>query len=568
MSIDLNRLRSDFSAIAACTATPGNGATRPTFSDAWGQSRDYVIAQATLAGCDVRTDAFGNIRARPKALGWDTPAWLVGSHIDTVPHGGDYDGVAGVVVALELLRSAHDDGITLPVELIVFAEEEGPTFGLGMIGSRLLVGELDADAIASLRNSDGKNYIEAGAKYGVDPSRFAASRLSAATVLGLIELHIEQGPGMWRRDQRLAVVIAIAGRRQYKVSFAGAANHAGATSMQDRKDALACACEAVVALEQLAPTLSRDTVVTVGRLSVHPNAVNVIADRVDFTIDFRSPDDVLLTRGDTLIRSILTGIASRRQLTLTLDQTEAIPARPMAGKLVDAFRALGVEHTAVSGALHDSAVLAPHVPTVMLFVPSKGGISHNPAEFSRVEDVCEGAKAIAKLVRRTPLATLNAMSKDAFVKTVGGVFEHSPWIAERAHRSGPFKSIDDLHAKMASIVRASSTDEQLGLIRAHPDLVGKLAREGRLTRESTSEQAAAGLTSLSAEEIVAFEKHNAAYREKFGFPFIICARQNRKDAILAAFPVRLKNDRAAEIATALSEIEKIALLRLRDAAWE
>src|SRR3954470_19564164 len=128
MAVRVERIRADIEAIARCTETPGEGATRPTFSPAWGEARAYVIAQAEAVGCGVRTDAAGNVHARPKSLGWDTPAWLVGSHIDTVPHGGDYDGVAGVVVGIELIRSARDEGRgALPVELIIFAEEEGPT---------------------------------------------------------------------------------------------------------------------------------------------------------------------------------------------------------------------------------------------------------------------------------------------------------------------------------------------------------------------------------------------------------------------------------------------------------
>src|SRR3954451_2371679 len=158
MAIGVDRIRSDIEAIAACTATPGAGATRPTFSPAWAAARAYVVAQAEAAGCDVRTDAAGNVHARPAELGWDARACLVGSHIDTVPHGGDYDGVAGVSVALELLRSANEDGVATPVELIIFAEEEGPTFGLGMLGSRAWVGDLTAEQLGNLRNAAGQNY--------------------------------------------------------------------------------------------------------------------------------------------------------------------------------------------------------------------------------------------------------------------------------------------------------------------------------------------------------------------------------------------------------------------------
>jgi 2-oxo-4-hydroxy-4-carboxy-5-ureidoimidazoline decarboxylase len=241
-----------------------------------------------------------------------------------------------------------------------------------------------------------------------------------------------------------------------------------------------------------------------------------------------------------------------------------------------AARALGVGTgggggdvpTAVSGALHDSAVLAPHLPTVMLFVPSQDGISHNPAEFSRVVDVAAGARVIEQLVRRPAVAALNTMDRGAFVRVLGSIYEHSPWVADRAWGAAPFASMQALASVMRSVVANAARAEQLALIRAHPDLVGRLAREGRLTRESTTEQSAAGLTALTSPETEAFERHNAAYRERFGFPFVICARENKKEAILAAFPARMANSLEQEVATALAEIDKIAALRLADLLWE
>lgn len=573
--IKVERIHADIAAIAAITQTPGNGATRPTFTPEWGRARDHVIEQARKAGCTTRIDASGNVFCTPTAVPAGQPTWLCGSHIDTVPHGGDYDGVAGIVTALELLRSAYDDGIMLPLTLVIFAEEEGPTFGLGMLGSRALVGELTAEQLGMLRNRQGQTAIEAGKPYGVVPGQIAASRLRRGDHLGLIELHIEQGPGMWRRDQRVAVVTAIAGRRQYKVTIHGEANHAGATAMGDRKDALAAASEIVVGLEKLSTQVGENVVITVGRLEVLPNAVNVIADRVTFTIDFRSPDDIELDLGDRQILSLIQDICHRRgEIAHQVLQTESIPARPMSTALVEALKrsatlaGLGYVPTTVSGALHDSAVIAPHLPTVMLFVPSKGGISHNPAEFSRVEDIAAGARVIEQLVRRPTVSMLNACEDTAFVDLCGRFYEHSPWIAERAAARRPFADLSALLGEMRSVVDASSEQEQLTLIRAHPDLVGRLARENKLTGESTNEQAAAGLATLSADEVDAFERYNAAYRDRFGFPFVICARENKKDAILAAFPGRLKNDTKQEIATAIREIHKIAALRAHDVIWE
>lgn len=160
------------------------------------------------------------------------------------------------------------------------------------------------------------------------------------------------------------------------------------------------------------------------------------------------------------------------------------------------------------------------------------------------------------------IAQINALPHEAFVRLVGPVFEHSPWIADRT--TGPFNDVNDLHTKLVATVNAATEEEQLSLIRTHPDLVGRLAREGNLTKESTGEQAAAGLATLTDAEVLQFERYNAAYRDKFGFPFVICARENRKETILAAFPVRLKNDSKQEITTALNEIAKIAGLRLAD----
>jgi OHCU decarboxylase len=169
---------------------------------------------------------------------------------------------------------------------------------------------------------------------------------------------------------------------------------------------------------------------------------------------------------------------------------------------------------------------------------------------------------------KTTLVQLNNSDRERFVRLCGPFFEHSPWIAERTWPKRPFASRAALHQAMCKVMYAASRDEQMALIRSHPDLVGQMAPEGALTRESKVEQAAAGLADLSAEEIERFDRYNAAYRERFGFPFVICAWENRKDAILAEFPRRLINTQDVEIATALDQIANIARLRLLDAIIE
>lgn len=410
MPVNADRIAADIERIARFTPTPGAGSDRPTFSSAWRQARDYIVGEAERAGCHRRVDAAGNVHMRPRAVDWSRRVWLSGSHLDSVPGGGDFDGVVGVVAALEALRAAHDDGRhDLPLEAIVFAEEEGTTFGLGMLGSRGWAGTLDAAALAAVRNRAGQNYWEAGAEHGAAVERLAAERLRPADYAGLIEVHIEQGPAMWKHDRRVALVTAIAGRRQYAITFRGIANHAGSTGMNDRHDALAGAAEVISAVECLPDLLGDHAVATVGRLTVEPNAVNVIPSRAEFTVDLRAPDDHALELGDERLRALVAAAAQRRGLEHEFIRTESLPAvrldRPLADRVRAAAGGLGLAPLpeAVSGALHDAAILAPLVPTVMIFVASRDGISHNPAEFSRIEDIAAATRLLAAVVADAPV---------------------------------------------------------------------------------------------------------------------------------------------------------------------
>jgi hydantoinase/carbamoylase family amidase len=408
MPVQAERIARDIQAIATCTSTPGQGADRPTFSPSWRKARDYVMAEATKAGCHHRIDAAGNVHLRPKSVDWSTPCWLAGSHLDSVPGGGDYDGVLGVVAALEVLRAAAEDGKkSLPFEGIIFAEEEGTTFGLGMLGSRGWVGTLDAKALGALKNSKGEDYWQAGKPHDTDPNELETSRLKPSDWLGFLELHIEQGVGMWKRGEAVALVTGINGRRQYAVTFGGVANHAGSTGMGDRHDALAGAAEVVAGLESLAPALGPRVVATVGRITVEPNAVNVIASSTSFTVDIRAPEDSSLTEADARVRKLVKDAAAKRGLSAEIKQTETLPAVALSAKLADRVRQAAARLSlpklpeTTSGALHDAAILAPIIPTIMLFVASKDGISHNPGEFSRTEDMATATRLLYEAVSQT-----------------------------------------------------------------------------------------------------------------------------------------------------------------------
>jgi allantoate deiminase len=399
MPINPKRISQDIETIAGFNETaPDVGYSRPTFSPAWKSARDYVIAQAEAAGCKICIDAFGNVHARPKLLDWNGQVWLSGSHIDSVPTGGKFDGVVGIVCPLEVLRSANDAGLTIPLELIIFAEEEGTTFGLGMIGSRLWTGAASAQSIAPFLNRAGKNYLEAGAEFGVQPDRFLADLFNPSHYRGLIEIHIEQGPAMWQNEMPLAVVTAIAGRMQYSMKLQGVSNHAGSTPMQYRCDALVAAAHIICDIEQMAVDMSPHMVATVGRIECEPNAINVIPNAVRFTVDIRSPDPTDLSDGHQGLMQLIRESSAK---DATFVKTEDQPVVEMNDGLVTRLKkVLGpTAKTTISGALHDAAILAPHLPTAMLFIASKDGISHNPAEFSRLEDIAAAANVLEKLVR-------------------------------------------------------------------------------------------------------------------------------------------------------------------------
>ena len=387
MPIDAIRIAADLDAIAAFSESPPSvGHSRPTFSDPWRRAMEYVVAQAAAAGCKHRTDAAGNLFVRQASLDWDAPVWLSGSHLDSVPTGGKFDGVTGVVVPLEILR-----GGPVPLELVVWAEEEGTTFGLGMIGSRLATGAESAESLEPFRNRHGQTYAEAGQPFGVRPDD--VEPFAADAYHGLVEVHAEQGPAMWETGVGVAVVTAIAGRKQFKVMLTGQPNHAGSTPMSYRRDALVAAAGVVLGVQQIATSLGGGTVATVGRLDVEPNAINVIPGTVRLTVDLRSPDPTKLADGHARLDKLVANLGG------TCVATEDQPVMPMHAGLCAKLSKLAGGRTTTSGALHDAAILAPLLPTAMLFVASRDGISHNPAEFSRIEDIAAAATVLDRLVR-------------------------------------------------------------------------------------------------------------------------------------------------------------------------
>ena len=406
--INVDRITSDIVAINRFTETdPTQGYSRPTFSTPWADAREYVLREARNAGAEARNDAAGNLHLRHRSLGWETPAWLSGSHIDSVPTGGQYDGVMGIVAALEILRARPD----LPLELVIFAEEEGTTFGLGLLGSRLWTGALPAVQTEQLVNRHGQTFAEAGNIYGVDPSALArrdteAAGLERGRYRGMVEIHPEQGLSLWDSGVPVAAVDRINGRRQFELTFTGQGNHAGSTGMTGRRDALAGAAEMVLAVERLGKDLARQreySVATTGVLSVFPNAANVIPGTVAMSVEARAQDDAVLDDAENGVRRDGAKIAEDRGLAVSVERSEAVLPSPLDDSVAMALQQASARDgepipIVPSGALHDAAIVAREIPTAMLFVASRDGISHNPQEYSRHEDIARAAQILADMI--------------------------------------------------------------------------------------------------------------------------------------------------------------------------
>ncbi|MEX2444979.1 MAG: Zn-dependent hydrolase [Alkalispirochaeta sp.] len=390
---------------------PTVGYSRPTFSDSWRRARDYAIEQAAQVGAEHVVDAAGNVHIRSRRVGWDTPVWLSGSHVDSVPSGGKYDGVMGVTIPLEILRRRPD----LPLEVVIFAEEEGTTFGLGLLGSRLWTGKIPAKRLFELQNTQGETYAEAGAPCGVDPNRLAhpadwTDRLDPERYVGLVEVHPEQGLSLWRAGRAISAVKRINGRRQFELAIRGQANHAGSTGMDGRRDALTGAAEVILEVEKLGRRLSDElpySVLTTGVITARPNAANVIPGAVDLSVEIRAQELQALDRGEEEIRRVAVDRCARRALEVTVERSEAVAPSPLdpeiAGALQRSAATLGHSIEIVpSGALHDAAILAPHLPTAMIFVASRDGISHNPEEYSRPEDIDTALEVLLGMFENNP----------------------------------------------------------------------------------------------------------------------------------------------------------------------
>jgi allantoate deiminase len=334
-------------------------------------------------GMSVTIDAAGNLRG---VYGSGGARLLIGSHLDTVPHAGAFDGILGVILGVKLVELVRP---RFGVEVVGFSEEEGVRFGFPFIGSRALVGELDEGLLAK-KDAQGISVADAIRAYGLDPAELPAA-LAPQPSAGYLEFHIEQGPVLENLDASLGIVDAIVGQTRMGLTFEGRAGHAGTTPMHLRQDALAGAAEWICAVETQAGS-TPGLVATVGRIEAHPGASNVIAGEVKLTLDVRHRDDSVRSQSVERLVDCALGIAHRRKLKvhskLLLDQAAVAMDPRLTDRLVYAVdRSRHTPHRMLSGAGHDAMILARRMPVAMLFLRSPGGLSHHPDESVRPEDV-------------------------------------------------------------------------------------------------------------------------------------------------------------------------------------
>lgn len=389
--------------LAAISETP-DALTRVYLSPQHLEANQRAARWMTQAGMTVWQDSVGNICGRYEGEQEGVPAILLGSHLDTVRNAGRYDGMLGVLAAIEVVHGLHQQGRRLKqaIEIVGFCDEEGTRFGITLLGSRGITGTWPESWLAQT-DADGVSVAQAMVLAGLDPARIHLAARRPEEIAAYLELHIEQGPCLEQEGLALGVVEAINGARRLNCRFTGEAGHAGTVPMSHRKDALAAAAEWMVRVETLTREQGGNRVATVGTLRCAPGAVNVIPGDVTLTLDIRGPHDQPL---DALLDTLLKeaqAIASRRQLRFSAEEFYRIAATAcdsgLQQVLSEAVQAVqGRSLTLPSGAGHDAIVIAERWPSAMLFVRCKGGISHHPAESVTADDVALAIAAYSRAV--------------------------------------------------------------------------------------------------------------------------------------------------------------------------
>lgn len=383
------------------TATPGKGVTRLPFSKEAKDAAEYLKAEMEAAGLNAYIDLAGNVRGILPANSNDAQVILMGSHYDTVKNGGEYDGIAGVACAIETASLIKKSGISrkYALEIIAFNDEEGMMFGSGCLGSKALTGQVDQHYISHLTDENGISIREWMLRWGSDPEKIESLKLDLSKVRAFFEIHIEQGPVLDTGNLEIGVVNCIVGLLRCMAEIEGRADHAGTTPMNMRMDAINIASKAISRLDEFAEEEKNGSVATCGFIRAYPNAMNVIAQKAEFTMDIRSPKDESIENIRSKVWSLLDRCTNDAGASWNVDIKLRQKPVYMNRTLVEALKEKCRRHEykyreMVSGAAHDAMIFADKVDTVMVFVPSRGGRSHCPEEYSSYASLAKAVQIV------------------------------------------------------------------------------------------------------------------------------------------------------------------------------
>lgn len=406
--VNQERLREEIERFAAIGRTPEGGVTRLGLSREEQEAQQLMGKLLAAEGLAIRTDAIGNLFGRREGMEPHLPVLMVGSHLDTVPNGGRFDGALGVISGLEIVRVLREQNIQTrhPLEIVSFVGEESARFGMGVIGSRAMIGELDTERFLSARDLQGISAEEALRQLGLDPGNLVAAKREMKEIAAFLELHVEQGRVLETEGKAVGIVTNIANSTRLSVEIIGRADHSGTTPMPLRKDALVTAAEIVLAVEETVKTLGEaPSVGTVGVLQITPCVMNVVPGKASLGIDIRDIDFDRKTRVVNGVKNRIAEIAERRGVQASTEVLGDGHPVPLSSMVVDTMKKaatdLGISaHVMVSGAGHDAMNIAPFVPTGMIFVPSKDGRSHSHLEWTDFAAISPGVEVLLETLLR------------------------------------------------------------------------------------------------------------------------------------------------------------------------
>lgn len=395
------RLAERLDALSHIGRTDDNGSDRPGFSHGEKAAKELVMQWMREAGLEARMDGAGNVFGRLEGKNAEQPAVLSGSHVDSVPNGGHFDGPLGVLAALEVAEAWKATGYQpeKPYEVVIFTDEEGSRFQEGLSGSEAMMDKVDIEAKKQRRDMDGKLFEEVLEEVGLSLESYVAAKRDLSQIDSFVEVHIEQGKRLEKEGLPCGIVTGIAGPHWLLFTFEGKAGHAGNTPMDDRQDALVAASEFILTLKQFPRQINQSAVATVGKLAVEPNGVNVIPGKVTLYVDTR---DIQEDSREELVQRILKlgkEVAERHQVKVTHEHLLVTPPVPIAEerqeRMKQALEANGIRpYYLPSGAGHDSQIVGSELPVAMLFVKSKDGVSHNPAEWTDLNDCVQAVHVL------------------------------------------------------------------------------------------------------------------------------------------------------------------------------